>query len=170
MNSSQKIFNKVSGLWGILQDPLKEFLRSNLGLMLQQKEIWIFVQRQKILYKGPRNPDALAKACLTLTMKQQFKSVETCEDVYALLSIIMALYTKNVSAVARKVREQRNKWAHSNCGSAYWNSDILEAAFQEARKLIEVLQSEDRKEILLKIEKAEAQEYFSQEEVKIFKE
>ena len=53
MNSSEKIFNKVSGLWKNLLNPLKESLHS-----------------RKIT-------DADAKNCLTPMMQQDFKSVDS---------------------------------------------------------------------------------------------
>ena len=82
-----------------------------------------------------------------------------------LLSILIKLFPKNVKDVAKKVRDLRNKWAHSTCGSSYWNLNILEEAFQAAIILIEVLQIKDKNNILLKIKQAEDKEYFSQEEV-----
>ena len=89
--ANEKIFIKVSRLWSVILGPTKDFLLETLPHKLKQKDIWIYGNLVENEFSDINN---LAEYCLSPTMKKKFQSVQSCEDIYVLLTIMGEYSTK----------------------------------------------------------------------------
>ena len=57
-------------------------------------------------------------------MQQHFTTIEDCQDVYVLCTIIAELFSGSPEAdAAVEVKRKMNEWAHSNSGDIYWRDE-----------------------------------------------
>ena len=125
MDHGEKIYSKVSSLWPIVQECSRDFLLINLPLLLKEKNITKYRYEKKkrkesrVPSQDFKNVDELAKSCLSGLMNEHFSTVQDCQDVYVLCTIITTLFNGMKADAATEVRNKRNVWAHSNSGALY---------------------------------------------------
>ena len=116
--AGENIFNKVSSLWPIVHKCSIDFLLKNLPLLLENEYISKYSlengerKEKKVLSKTFSNCDELAKSCLSGLMQKHFTTIEECQDVYVLCTIITGLFKGPGADAAVDMKNKRNKWAH----------------------------------------------------------
>ena len=176
MDQGENIFNKVSSLWPIVCNCSRDFLIRNLPLLMENDTISKYSfekgewKEKEFSLKNIKNPDELAKSCLSPMMQKNFTTIEDCQDVYNLCTIIPRLFKGPEANAAVHVTRKRNDWAHSNSGAPHWRDEnVLQDNLRSVRALVRGICTEQKRaEIYEQIANVEQRKYFTEKEVKSF--